>query len=100
MNQYERGTKIGLRAEFKRAPGIPADPTTIKLRILPPGGGPDDDTAHEYSVDELVIREDVGIYRYALTPQEAGLWRYRWEGTGDVEAAAEGGFMVRLSAFD
>lgn len=98
MNTYDRGTKIRLSAAFSRVPGaVPADPTTVTLKMLPPER---QITDHVYQTDPELIRDDVGRYHFAVVPDRAGLWHYRWEGTGDLQAAAEGQFMVRHSAFD
>ncbi|MFN2491155.1 MAG: hypothetical protein ABR529_15785 [Actinomycetota bacterium] len=50
-----------------------------------------------YGTDPEVRHERLtGRYVVALTPDQPGPWRYRWEGTGPTTArfAGEGIFMV------
>lgn len=41
-----------------------------------------------------------GVFHLDVSAATAGQWYYRWEGTGAVEQADEGAFVVTASAFD
>ena len=45
------------------------------------------------------MKDATGNYHFELNPTASGEWRYRGEGTGTVQAAAEGRFVVRATAF-
>ena len=45
------------------------------------------------------MKDSTGNYHFELSPTASGEWRYRGEGTGTVQAAAEGRFVVRATAF-
>jgi len=52
-----------------------------------------------YGVDVAVTYEAAGSYYVDFVPNRAGQWRYRWESSGAVTAAAEGVFQVKRSSF-
>lgn len=59
-----------------RAAGDPAD---VTLRVKKP-----DDTIAEYTGAELTHTPGSGLYEYVIVVDQAGWWRWRWEGTGGV----------------
>ncbi len=66
------------------------DPTAVSLILKPPSGA---------NVTPEPTRLGPGRYRLNLstTGLVPGLWRYRWEGSGTYECAAEGEFTILAS---
>jgi uncharacterized protein YfaS (alpha-2-macroglobulin family) len=64
------------------------DPATVTLTVRKP-----DDSTLTPSVANI----SPGTYRATVQPDEDehGRWRYRWRGTGDVQATQERYFVVR-----
>lgn len=81
---YDLGDVVRLEAAFSDADGNPADPTEVVLRVK-------GSTVVTYTPTRVLI----GLYRYDFQPDEPGMYRYRFEGTGAVRAAGEGSFFVR-----
>lgn len=74
----------------------PTDPTTITARVKEPGLP---QVSYVYGTDAEVVRSGTGVYYFEIPLTAYGAWSVRFEGTGNVEAAAEGMFFVRRSAF-
>lgn len=96
VNSYDLGDQVRLSATFTDADGAAVDPTVITVKYADPTGAVTDLT---YDVDLAVTRDGDGTYYVDFVPTAAGTWRYRWESTGAVTAAAEGAFQVRRSSF-
>jgi len=75
---------------------VPADPDTVTLRYQPFPGA--DITQINYPGDTRIVREDTGAYHSDLdtTGLPGDEFTYVWEGTGNVQAAAEGTFLVQV----
>lgn len=86
MNTYPLGSTIRLRATFTLN-GLAADPTTIILKIRPPGGATSTIPFSQYT------KESTGVYYYDFSPVE-GTWTYQWDGTGAVVASASDQFRI------
>lgn len=96
VNSYDLGDQVRLTASFTNSDGTAIDPTVITVKYAAPDGSVTDLT---YDIDLNVIREADGAYYVDFVPPAAGTWRYRWEASGAVTAAAEGAFQVRRSSF-
>lgn len=59
--------------------GNPVDPSVVTLYYRWPGG-------QEQTITNAT-RDGVGLYHYDINVQAPGVWLYRWEGSGTVEAA-------------
>ena len=93
MTEYTAGQVALIRGTF-------LDPTTkaglsataIKLRILDPG-----------KTETVVLTgfgsPSVGVYTATVEVLTPGTWQYRWEVSAPFEAACEGRFFVKTSAF-
>lgn len=80
-NSYLKGQQIKCTGVFRDVDtGVYVDPTTVTFHTLNPNNVP---VARVYLIDLDVIRESAGHYRYDLELDVAGIWYYRWEGTGD-----------------
>lgn len=96
VNSYGLGDQVRLSASFTDAEGAAVDPTVITVRYADPTGAV---TTLTYGVDVAVTYEAAGMYYVDFVPDRAGQWRYRWESSGAVTAAAEGVFQVKRSSF-
>lgn len=100
MKGYQIGQVVELRGRFNAGaedPPVYDDPTSVTLQVRSPSGvletrvyPPDDD---------LIVREEPGVYRYDLKVTEAGQWRYRWVAEGNFDTARERTFHVVRSSF-
>jgi len=97
MNTYEPGNTVTVSVMFttNAVPKVPVDPTTIVLRVTDPIGL---ETAYTYGVDS-VIKNSTGSYSFLIDALLSGIWSYRWEGDGVVDAASESRFLVKQSSF-
>lgn len=104
MNTFLAGALVRVTVTFTR-PGtddggnpirVPADPDTVTLRYQPFPGA--DIAEITYPGDTRIIREDTGAYHSDLdtTGSPGDEFTYVWTGTGNVQAAGEGTFLVRV----
>lgn len=74
-----------------------ADPTVVTMRFRKPDGTR---TAYVYGTNAEAVRSSTGVYYVDLSIDQAGVWTWRWEGTGGTAAAAdEADFTVLASKF-
>lgn len=84
-----KGNEVRLDVTFKVRSTL-TDPTTVTLKLLPPGGA---------ITTPSPTKDSTGIYHYTFTPNVSGTWGVRWEGTGACVAAVESAFTVLHSSF-
>ena len=97
MNTYQPGNVVVMTVQFTNSatPPVPADPTSIALRVIDPSGV---ETDYTYLAGDLT-KNSVGNYSYPLEVLLFGRWKYRFEGKGAIIAAAENLFQVSPSNF-
>ena len=95
-NEYDTGDLVRVSLAFEDTAGDPADPTTVRGRYRDPSGAV---TTYVFGTDAELVKDATGAYHFDVSPAASGEWRYRGEGTGAVQAAAEGRFLVRTTAF-
>ena len=90
MNKYDVGDAVRLEASFTDMAGVPTDPTTVELRIRKGDG-----TVVEVT-GASITKDSAGEYHYDLSLADApsGIWVYVFEGTGTVQQAGKGVFVV------
>ena|SRR5487761_2034170 len=94
MNSYVINEPVHLSVTFASG-GTAADPTGVTGKVRTPSG-----TITTYaSGDGNLIRDGVGLYHLDITPTVAGVWSYRFIGTGVLVAASEAEFYVQPSDF-
>jgi hypothetical protein len=86
MSLHDIGDAVRLFIDFKTLAGAAADPTTVTLTVQAPDGTT---TTPAHS------NPSTGRYEAVVTLDQAGVWVYRWEGTGVIDAAEEGAIGVR-----
>lgn len=79
MNTYDIGDAVVLTATFSVAP------TTVTLTLRAPDG----------TESTPAVSSTGGTSTATVVTTQAGIYRYRWEGTGAAVAAEEGAFRVR-----
>lgn len=88
---YDTNDDVEEAVEFK-AGEADTDPTTVKFRYQKPDG-----TETLLLYPDGIERIDTGKYLVRLWPALPGLWRFRWEGSGNLVAMFTGAFYVRSS---
>lgn len=95
-SEFDLGDTVQLTGDFYSLTGVLTDPTTVKVVIRTPTGS---ETTRTYA-GGTVTKVSTGVYTSDYAPATAGLYRYRWVGTGTVATAEESKFTVRETAFD
>jgi hypothetical protein len=83
---HDIGDLVTLRVAFVDADGADVDPTEVTLTLEAPDG-----TLSTPTVDQTAA----GHYEATVTPDDSGVWRYRFLGTGAWQAAESGYFEVQ-----
>lgn len=83
--EHDVGDLARLSVVFKDADGAPTNPTTVTLKVRRAG------VTTTYTD---AVNDSAGSYHRDVSVDAAGLWVYRWIGTGAVQAAEEGRFFV------
>ena len=76
---------------FYDSSGVPADPTTVTLRVSRQSNTV---IQYIYLIDLELVKDSVGNYHANLNLTTAGLWCFRWIGTGAVQTAVQEYFWV------
>ena len=93
-NTYDKEDLIRLTGNFAIS-SVLTDPLAVTLQIIAP-----DRAAGTYTyAGGQVTKSATGIYYRDISLDQVGRWDYRFEGTGTVQAAADGMFLVRRTDF-
>lgn len=95
-NVYKQGNSIKTRAVFRDVDGELIDPETVVCKVKAPD---DIEAAYQFGVDAGVIRESEGVYEFWVETDQAGMYTYRWKGSGAESVADEETFVIEESAF-
>lgn len=82
---YDIGDRVTLSATFTED-GAAVDPDTVTCYVK------HEDAASRTTVSSSKV--GTGSYEAQVDPSTPGRWYYRFEGTGEYMAAAEGSFIV------
>lgn len=89
MNVYQQGQTVKLRCKITDPDtGQPVDPTSMVISIRSPKG---------VRTSSAGTKTAPGEYSAIFTPNEDGIWSYRFEGQGARTSVDEGRFFVRRS---
>lgn len=89
---------IRLQVAFRTDSSDLVDPPTVTLSTMSPACV---QTTYSYGDDDEMSRISTGVYAADITPDESGMWSYRWVTTGtNTTTAIEGDFWVQESVFD
>jgi|SRR6516225_5925474 hypothetical protein len=95
MNLYDYGSPVTLSVAFTdptQTPPAPVDPTTVKLRVLDPSNT-------EQIITQNFVHPAVGSFSFGIVCLLAGVWFYRWEGSGNIDAVADSLFVITSTKF-
>lgn len=87
---YDVNDDVTESVEFE-ASSVDTDPTTVKFRVQKPDGT---ERTYLYGTDIEVVKTATGKYTITLNPDTPGLYHFRWEGTGNLDAFFDGAFNV------
>ena len=99
MAKYEIETTIQLRGVFfDPLAGVPIDPTLVQAFVLDPEGNLS--TFSSGGGLPSITRDNVGRYHLTIEPSIAGVWTYKFKGTGAASATSpDTTFTVAASTF-
>jgi len=94
-NHYDVGDTIRLVGTFTDPinSDVATDPTEVTLTVTDPSGNSDSYTYDGGAGD--VAKDSTGIYHYDLAIDEAGIWTYRFVGTGTCACGGIETFRAR-----
>jgi hypothetical protein len=89
---HEIGDTVRLSTTFTVG-GVPTDPTDVSLVIRSPDGT---SVTEDYNPGDIV-RDSAGVFHLDLVVTLAGIYAWKWEGTGTAAGVDEGTFTVEVS---
>ena len=92
IDTFQYGDLVRLSASFKDENGVAVDPEFVLCEVLQPDGVTK--IVLNYLNDPALVRTGVGEYHYDLSCDFEGLYVYRFESTGNGQAAQRG--MLRV----
>ena len=95
VNVYDFGSQVICESGFTTPPpaSVPTDPTTVTLRIMNPAG------VEQVVAMGSMTHVSAGVFTFAVTCLVAGVWTYRFEGTGALVAVQDVNFVITSSIF-
>jgi len=96
---YETGTKVRLVGKFQDFAGVAGSPTAVVLKVRDPAGVQTAPAVTDNTQAEDGVSVEVGTYFGDVSVGVAGVWLYRFEGTGLIEVADEEEFYVDDTPF-
>jgi hypothetical protein len=94
---YVIGSGIRVSVKFKETTtGDFVDPEGVVLKVKDPSLIV---TTLTHGQDAELQKSAVGHYFAVIDCDQAGTWKYRWEGTGQNQAATEASFEISPSTF-
>ena len=91
-SNYNIGQVVRLSATFTSTAAALADPTKVTYTVEDPSGNNSTDTD-----TGIVAHPSTGLYTLDVQADEAGVWNYKVNSTGVVQASGEGWFRVKHS---
>ena len=97
MAAYHLGQSVKLSCAFTNASGAAANPTTVQCLVREPDGT---ETTYTSATTPAVTNPSTGTFELVYSPDQSGVYTYRWEGTtGTTTPRDEEQFAVLTSAF-
>lgn len=93
MKSYPWGHTIKIQVEFRNEAGVLTNPTTTTLKTIDPAG-----VLVTYAQAALT-NPSTGKWNKSVLANKEGIWHWRWEGTGAVDAVDEGSFEMLKTQF-
>lgn len=92
-SEYGINDQARLISTFTDINGNLSDPTAVTLTVRDPSGV---ETTYTW-VSNAIVRDSLGVFHYDLLVTLAGIYDYRWAGTGAVQVESEGSLTVSSS---
>ena len=95
MNNYDAGSTVTLAVSFldqTQTPPAPINPVTVTLRVLDPNN-------NEQIITAGINNPNVGQFNTTIDCLVPGVWFYRWEAAGNIDAAADNVFVINSTPF-
>jgi hypothetical protein len=89
MNYYVLGGEVTLISSFADVNGIPVNPISVSAEVLKP-----DNTKVQFSGSQITSLGG-GSYQVNYTPDQTGIYFYRFTGAGSNQVVAEAYFLVQ-----
>lgn len=93
MNSYDFGNAIVMSSAFTDSNNVPTDPTTVTLRIMDPSG------VESIFTTPQLTHVGTGVFSLTFPCLKAGVWYYRFEGTGACVATQDNQFVITSTTF-
>lgn len=90
-NSYDVGDLVRISAVFKNVNLSLVDPSSVVVLINQPNGTT---YSKQYGTDADVVKDSTGNYYIDYYIQQAGLYSYKFSGTGAVTASGVGSFSA------
>lgn len=88
-NEYDVGDYIQITGTFRSQASVLTNPSTVAAAVRTPNGS---------LITPSPAMATTGIWTAEVSiDNQPGMWRYRWSGTGGLQAAGENVFKVRRS---
>lgn len=84
------GSAIQLKNTFTVS-DVKTDPTAVSLEVKDPSGNTD---TYTYALAQIT-KNSTGVYSKTISFDEAGVWRYEWQGTGACIAVASNSLLIK-----
>ena len=88
MATYDIGDRPRATVTFTSVTGTPTNPTTVTVTVQDPTGA---------ETSPAATSDGSGVYHVDVDATMSGRWLVRFVGTGNVVAAVEDSFFVRVS---
>lgn len=96
MLTYTVGDLVRVTANFTGIDGTATSPTSVIFKVRNPALTI---VTYVYGTGTDVVLSTTGEFYSDISLSTAGEWRYRWEGSGAIQAADEGPIFVDESVF-
>ena len=96
MPIYDIGDLVKAAGAFTNSSSVAADPSAVVFTVRTPAGA---ETEYTYDTDVELVKESTGNYYVLVSVAEAGVYKYRFVGTGAVQASDDGEFTVEPRSF-
>lgn len=86
MENFFQGNLVRVTVTFQDLLGVDTDPTSVTAKVEDPGKVI---TTYTYLSTADIVRASTGVYYIDIDLDEGGIWKYRFEGIGNLKAASQ-----------
>ena len=96
MPDYEPTTRVRTETQIKSIQGVLTDPTQLIFHIQEPDGT---ETSYTWGINSELVKASTGKFYVDWDADQAGIYKYRWQANGAIQAAYGGSFNIKESSF-